>query len=141
MNITRLTTLLIGVTLFTAASVSQTIAGDCYWPSAYSTYSTESVPYFAMHPPVYYSYRVPRTYGYSPYAFPLGALSTDSPRESERVSNRYAGDDYEDRQPTPPLRIKNPFVEQRDDNPTAKVNSPKRQPKVVYPASLAYRAK
>lgn len=28
------------------------------------------VPYFAAHPPVYYSYPVPRTYGYSPWAYP-----------------------------------------------------------------------
>ena len=28
------------------------------------------VPYFAAHPPVYYSYPVPRTYGHSPFAYP-----------------------------------------------------------------------
>lgn len=27
------------------------------------------VPYFAAHPPVYYSRPVPRTYGYSPFAY------------------------------------------------------------------------
>jgi hypothetical protein len=27
-------------------------------------------PYFALHPPVYYSCPVPRTYGYSPFAYP-----------------------------------------------------------------------
>ncbi len=27
-------------------------------------------PYFALHPPVYYSCPVPRSYGYSPYAYP-----------------------------------------------------------------------
>lgn len=27
-------------------------------------------PYFALNPPVYYSYPVPRTYGYSPFAYP-----------------------------------------------------------------------
>ena len=27
-------------------------------------------PYFALHPPVYYSHAVPRTYGYSPFAYP-----------------------------------------------------------------------
>ena len=26
-------------------------------------------PYFALHPPVYYSYPVPRPYGYSPFAY------------------------------------------------------------------------
>jgi hypothetical protein len=29
-----------------------------------------NVPYYALHPPVYYSYPVPRTYGYSPFAYP-----------------------------------------------------------------------
>jgi hypothetical protein len=28
------------------------------------------IPYFAQHPPVYYSGIVPRTYGQSPYAYP-----------------------------------------------------------------------
>lgn len=33
-------------------------------------YPTERrVPYFAAHPPVYYSQPVPRTYGYSPFAY------------------------------------------------------------------------
>lgn len=32
--------------------------------------SDRQIPYFAAHPPVYYSYPVPRTYGYSPYASP-----------------------------------------------------------------------
>jgi len=27
------------------------------------------IPYFSEHPPVYYSHVVPRTYGYSPYAY------------------------------------------------------------------------
>ncbi len=26
-------------------------------------------PYFALHPPVYYSYPIPRPYGYSPFAY------------------------------------------------------------------------
>jgi hypothetical protein len=29
-----------------------------------------TLPYFALHPPVYYSMPVPRTYGYSPFAYP-----------------------------------------------------------------------
>jgi hypothetical protein len=30
----------------------------------------KNLPFFALHPPVYYSYPVPRTYGYSPFAYP-----------------------------------------------------------------------
>ena len=32
----------------------------------------ESAPYFALHPPVYYSLPVPRTYGYSPFSLSAG---------------------------------------------------------------------
>lgn len=33
------------------------------------------VPYYALFPPVYYSYPVPRTYGYSPFAYPPGTVT------------------------------------------------------------------
>ena len=46
------------------------------WPT--SCGAGDGVPYFALFPPVYYSYRVPRTYGYSPFAYPPGIL-TPSP--------------------------------------------------------------
>jgi hypothetical protein len=41
--------------------------GWAYWPGSYSG---EYVPYFAKHPPVYYSYVVRRPYGLSPYPWP-----------------------------------------------------------------------
>ena len=34
-------------------------------------------PYFALHPPVYYSQPVARTYGYSPYAYPGSVRTPD----------------------------------------------------------------
>jgi hypothetical protein len=41
-------------------------------------YPTETrVPYFAAHPPVYYSTPVPRTYGYSPFAYPPGVRTPE----------------------------------------------------------------
>jgi hypothetical protein len=30
----------------------------------------EQIPHYALYPPVYYSLPVPRTYGYSPFAYP-----------------------------------------------------------------------
>jgi hypothetical protein len=33
------------------------------------------VPYYSLFPPVYYSYPVPRTYGYSPFAYPPGTIT------------------------------------------------------------------
>src|SRR3954470_23644902 len=36
-----------------------------------------NLPYFALHPPVYYSQPVPRTYGYSPFAYPPGVMTPE----------------------------------------------------------------
>lgn len=36
-------------------------------------------PYFALHPPVYYSAPVARTYGYSPHAYPGSVRTPDAP--------------------------------------------------------------
>jgi hypothetical protein len=41
------------------------------------------VPYFAAHPPVYYSHPVPRTYGYSPFAYPPGVMTPEIVEESQ----------------------------------------------------------
>ncbi len=48
-------------------------------------------PYFALHPPVYYSAPVPRSYGYSPYAYPGYAPTPPAPVlvEPEVVENQY----------------------------------------------------
>jgi hypothetical protein len=43
-----------------------------YYPF-YAQYGREHIPYFALHPPVYYSEPIPRTYGYSPFAYPFGS--------------------------------------------------------------------
>ncbi len=40
---------------------------------------SQNVPYFAAFPPVYYSAPVPRTYGYSPFAYPPGVRTPDLP--------------------------------------------------------------
>ncbi|MBX7166456.1 MAG: hypothetical protein K1X74_08900 [Pirellulales bacterium] len=43
--------------------------GYGYYGNPWSVYSLEQPPYFALHPPVYYSLPVPRTYGYSPFPY------------------------------------------------------------------------
>ena len=43
-----------------------------------------NVPYFAAHPPVYYSYPVPRTYGYSPFAYPPYVMTPEVVMEAQR---------------------------------------------------------
>jgi len=46
-------------------------------PSAYSSNRIPTPPYFAVHPPVYYSHPVRRTYGYSPFAYPGTVLTPE----------------------------------------------------------------
>src|SRR5437764_7667500 len=58
------------------------------------------VPHFAAYPPVYYSVPVPRTYGYSPFAYPPYVMTPDVVEEKK------------------PVTIINPFV------PSAKPASP-----------------
>lgn len=111
-----------------------------------STYSGEPVPYFSLHPPVYYSYRVPRTYGYSPFPYPPGVLTPGSePPRAAVTQNVYtmgSGEMPEGQQDRQPLRIDNPFVEQPDRPDVTKAGKPAgRQPQVVYPAALAYKTR
>lgn len=47
------------------------------WPYLANPNQLDYIPYFAAHPPVYYSVPVPRTYGYSPYAYPPGTRTPD----------------------------------------------------------------
>lgn len=44
--------------------------GFGFGSSPYSLSRVPTPPYFALHPPVYYSYAVPRTFGHSPFAYP-----------------------------------------------------------------------
>jgi hypothetical protein len=85
-----------------------------------------NVPYFAAHPPVYYSYPVPRTYGYSPFAYPPGTMTPEvlmSDEQPVEIINPYVPKEQQDKaradqqasgaefttQPEP-LVIINPFV-------------------------------
>jgi hypothetical protein len=45
-----------------------------------------NLPYFALHPPVYYSEPVPRTYGYSPFAYPPGVMTPEIVSEAQPVT-------------------------------------------------------
>jgi len=51
----------------------------------------QNVPYYAAFPPVYYSAPVPRTYGYSPFAYPPGVRTPDLPAEvvAQEIINPY----------------------------------------------------
>jgi len=58
------------------------------------------VPHFAAFPPVYYSEPVPRTYGYSPFAYPPGVMTPEIVGEVE------------------PLELINPHVDSTEAKPT-----------------------
>lgn len=51
----------------------------------------DNVPYYAAFPPVYYSQPVPRTYGYSPFAYPPGVMTPEvvETAEPQVIDNPY----------------------------------------------------
>jgi hypothetical protein len=102
-------------------------------------YAAQSVPYFALYPPVYYSYRVARTYGYSPFAYPPGMLTPGSEPPRAFVQNAYspATDETQLQEAPQPLKIDNPFVEQSGGTGATSSRKPAgRRPQVVYPATM-----
>jgi hypothetical protein len=83
-----------------------------------------NLPYFALHPPVYYSQPVPRTYGYSPFAYPPYVMTPEIAVEAQPVTiinphvqgpEKKVDKPKQDRTaaratPAEPLVIVNPFV-------------------------------
>lgn len=107
-------------------------AQDCFgsagygWPFlgySYGPNALDYIPYFAAHPPVYYSAPVPRSYGYSPYAYPPG---TRTP-EVEIIEPKVMINPYVPKKDSPapakeaktairqPKRIQNHFVKSNRD--------------------------
>jgi hypothetical protein len=74
----------------------------------------EDVPYFSMFPPVYYSMPVPRSYGWSPFAYPPGTMTPEV-------------------EPPAPQDMINPYVPQSDESKPAK-------PIAAHTASYRVRA-
>jgi hypothetical protein len=75
-------------------------------------------PYFSMFPPVYYSFPVARTYGYSPFAYPPGYVTPEGERmQAKEVSNPYAprrpASATGDRTAAMPKEVLNPYVRQK----------------------------
>lgn len=64
-----------------------------------SIHTDRQIPYFAEFPPVYYSYPVPRPYGYSPYAYLPNVMTPEVACAAE------------------PLTIDNPYVPQSGETP------------------------
>lgn len=97
------------VALFAAAPTASAQYGNCNgggWGYGYDLgylYNSldYNVPYFAAHPPVYYSYPVPRTYGYSPFAYPPNVMTPDVVMSDEQ-----------------PVEIINPYVPSKETSTT-----------------------
>ena len=99
--------------------------GGCYpayygqWTS--NVYPREHIPYYALHPPVYYSHPVSRPYGWSPFSDAPPAYATQRSRPAAEVvrpltiRNPYVvgvSAVGEDPSAVQPLRIDNPYVKQ-----------------------------
>ena len=139
MNLKR-TLLLAAVLTVTAASANQASAQCAGYGGGFGGYGfgawdigrlyevlADNVPYHAAFPPVYYSYPVPRTYGYSPFAYPPGVMTPDVEMcQPQEIINPYIEGEPEEVAPqaepasvdkttsTPklsqPLVIMNPYV-------------------------------
>jgi hypothetical protein len=120
----RTLALLAAVTLPLIVARDAAAGAPGYWPwfsgSVYTSHVRGLPPYFSLYPPVYYSYPVPRTYGYSPFAYPLGTPTpevtiTDAP--SKIMINPYVPrsqtTSQADKSTDNSRMILNPYVEQR----------------------------
>jgi len=71
------------------------------WYPRYSPYAyqLEKLPHYALYPPVYYSYRWARPYGFSPFASPFDVMVIEVAAEPARKTPE-------------PKMIRNPFVKE-----------------------------
>ena len=98
--------------------------GGFVWSSPYPAdlthlYSVGAIPrppYFALHPPVYYDVPVPRTYGYSPWAYPPYITTPEIVEPApEIIQNKFVpqptkGESKKAKVASAPLKIRNPYV-------------------------------
>ncbi len=85
-------------------------------PAAYALGNIAAPPYFALHPPVYYSRPVPRSYGHSPFACTCDCHHHGQPMVAPRITV-------------------NPHVEAKPATPAKKS-----EPKGAKPAKIAAAA-
>ena len=97
--------------------------GYGYGYGNYPLYGRDHIPYYALHPPVYYSYPVPRPYGWSPFAYPgtvqtpdvdfaaaIAPKTIENPEVRVNKLTRSTADSHTTA--IEPIRIVNPFVSQ-----------------------------
>ncbi len=94
---------------------STALAGSYGYCAHYSLYGREYIPYFSQHPPVYYSYPVPRPYGWSPYAYPPGVMTPPAKMP----------------QAVQPAVFRNPYVDDAIKKPEPKGKTARVKPRVI----------
>ncbi len=114
-----------GVVIAASFCASSASAQVVFGPGGYGLgffnyqYNQPRIPYYALYPPVYYSYPVARPYGFSPFAYPPGVMTPDvapQPRAAE-YRNPYVPSPTQpkpaaDKMATTGKMYFNPFVEQ-----------------------------
>jgi hypothetical protein len=116
------------------------LLGDGY----YGTYSQESVPYYALHPPVYYSHPVSRTYGLLPFPYVPETWPCQAGFDrTKTVTNQFVEQpaDEEGLAAKGPLLVMNPFVERNEVSSQVMKASWETtvasKTKVIYPSKMA----
>lgn len=106
------------------ASAGQFGYGAYVWSSPYPAdlsplYAVGTIPtppYFALHPPVYYETPIPRTYGYSPWAYPPYITTPEIVEPvPEIIQNKFVPQPSKkstekQKMVSAPLKIQNPYV-------------------------------
>ncbi len=110
--------------LFSSVAAPAAQADNCYGYGFgyYPLYGRDYIPYYALHPPVYYSVPVPRTYGYSPFAYPPNVMTPEVDFSAAAITPKAIENPYVKVKQVPrkpagnhttaitPLKIMNPFV-------------------------------
>ena len=79
----------------------------------------EHRPYFAMYPPVYYSYIEPRTFGQSPYPYLPPIAPINAQVNPPAYYQQQTGQQQSAPQPVRPLMVHNPYVTESVATPPA----------------------
>jgi hypothetical protein len=108
--------------LASGSSAQAQYGGGCGWGYNYGGFNGSIArgfpPYFSLFPPVYYSYPVPRSYGYSPFAYPFGSPTPEVQVEQVQaklmvnpfVPRPAVAEPATERTVGGPLLMRNPFV-------------------------------
>lgn len=117
-----------------------------FW-GGWNLYGQDPVPFYALHPPVYYSLPVPRTYGYSPFAYPPGVMTPEvlsaepAVIQNHTIPGKPAAQEKSARVAVAPLRLQNPFVVQSERSGVPELattaSGAESQPLVISPMAAA----